>query len=223
MLGPTAAVRSWGRVAKRFAITAIARPTTPAAVPRHPAWMAAAAPDRASASSTGTQSAAMTASASPETLDTTASPSGRCAASAVSPRAMVRTTLPWTWRTRISRSSEAPTPASADARLAEHLANLATAMATGLVSTPAIDEGERVAVDGAPGPEEALERAELREVVRRAVDALPEQERALVRGHYYEGRRFDEVAAELGLSKSWGSRLHSRAVARLTEQLREQR
>jgi RNA polymerase sigma factor FliA len=109
---------------------------------------------------------------------------------------------------------------SADARLAEHLANLATAMATGLLCERALDDGESVAVAGGESAEDTLAREQLREVVRAAVDALPEQERKMVVGHYYEGRRFDEVAAEMGLSKSWGSRLHSRAVGRLTERLR---
>lgn len=113
-----------------------------------------------------------------------------------------------------------PTPASADAALAEHLANLATALATGLVSAPAFDDGDPIAVDQAEPVDERLAREQLRVMVQQAVTELPDQERALVQGHYFEGRRFDEVSAELGLSKSWGSRLHSRAVARLTERLR---
>ncbi len=60
--------------------------------------------------------------------------------------------------------------------------------------------------------EERLLAAEAAERMKRAVDALPERERALVVGFYFEGRRFDEVAAELGISKSWGSRLHTRAL-----------
>lgn len=53
------------------------------------------------------------------------------------------------------------------------------------------------------------------EALRAAVRELPEKERALVVGFYFEGRRFDEVAAELGISKSWASRLHSKALALL--------
>ena len=41
----------------------------------------------------------------------------------------------------------------------------------------------------------------------------------LIRRHYLEGERFDQVAAELGLSKSWASRLHTRAIGRLTKRL----
>jgi RNA polymerase sigma factor for flagellar operon FliA len=63
-------------------------------------------------------------------------------------------------------------------------------------------------------------RAELRELVLRALDDLPEDERTLLRRHYLDGERFDHVSASLGLSKSWGSRLHTRAIARLTKRLR---
>jgi RNA polymerase sigma factor for flagellar operon FliA len=42
-----------------------------------------------------------------------------------------------------------------------------------------------------------------------------------VREHYIEGQRFDLVAERLGLSKSWASRLHRRAIERLTKRLQE--
>jgi RNA polymerase sigma factor for flagellar operon FliA len=122
----------------------------------------------------------------------------------------------------LNESCEPPpaTPAEADRRLAEHLARLATALAVGLVNEQAFDDGEPVAVEPALSPEDALAREQLRQTVRNAVDTLPEQEKTLILGHYYEERRFDEISADLGLSKSWGSRLHSRAVGRLTDQLR---
>jgi RNA polymerase sigma factor for flagellar operon FliA len=116
--------------------------------------------------------------------------------------------------------------ASSDARateqkLTEHLADMATAMAVGLLATPAVgDEGEPSAVDTTLSPEDAVAEAELRKIVIDALEELPNEERELVRRHYIEGERFDQVAASLGLSKSWGSRLHTRAVARLTKRLR---
>jgi RNA polymerase sigma factor for flagellar operon FliA len=113
------------------------------------------------------------------------------------------------------------TPADAERALGEHLAAMATAVAVGLLSTTAYgDEGERVPVAVDMSPEEALGRAELLDVVRRAIADLPAEEQTLVRRHYLEGERFDHVAAELGLSKSWASRLHTRAIQRLTEKLR---
>jgi RNA polymerase sigma factor FliA len=64
-------------------------------------------------------------------------------------------------------------------------------------------------------PEGSLAEAEAAGRVRQAVRGLPERERALVEGFYFQGRRFDEVAAELGISKSWASRLHAKALDRL--------
>jgi RNA polymerase sigma factor FliA len=75
-------------------------------------------------------------------------------------------------------------------------------------------------MDSADDPEAAVAQAELMSLVRDAIGELPEQEAELVRRHYLEGERFDLVAADLGLSKSWASRLHTRAVQRLTKRLR---
>jgi RNA polymerase sigma factor for flagellar operon FliA len=68
-------------------------------------------------------------------------------------------------------------------------------------------------------PERALLVRERKDRVRRALDSLPEPERTLLQGHYLQDRRFDEIAAELGLSKSWASRLHTRALALMREAL----
>jgi RNA polymerase sigma factor for flagellar operon FliA len=112
------------------------------------------------------------------------------------------------------------TPADAERALGEHLAAMATAVAVGLLTTTAYnDEGERVPVAPQASPEDALGRAELLAVVRRAILELPAEEQTLVRRHYLEGERFDHVAAELGLSKSWASRLHTRAIKRLSAKL----
>jgi len=118
----------------------------------------------------------------------------------------------------------APGSTSADAErvLGEHLAAMATAVAVGLLATTGYgDASERVPVSQAATPEEALGRAELVELVRRSIESLPREEAELVRRHYLEGERFDQVAADLGLSKSWASRLHTRAIKRLTAMLKD--
>lgn len=63
-----------------------------------------------------------------------------------------------------------------------------------------------------PNAEEALVEAGEQARVRAALASLPERERKLVEGFYFEGRQFDVVAAELGISKSWASRLHTKAL-----------
>jgi RNA polymerase sigma factor FliA len=119
-------------------------------------------------------------------------------------------------------SAATPTRAQADQALGEHLAAMTAAIAVGLIAPAAIgEEGERVQVSPAENPEEAVAHAQLLSLVGSAIDALPAEEAQLVRRHYLEGERFDHVAQSLGLSKSWASRLHTRAMQRLAKRLRE--
>jgi len=112
-------------------------------------------------------------------------------------------------------------PAHAEQALGDHLAAMATAMAAGLLAPTAHGEdGERTLVDTAENPEQAVGQAQLMVVIRAAIAELPKEEAELVRRHYLEGTRFDHVADELGLSKSWASRLHTRAMGRLAKRLR---
>ena len=68
-------------------------------------------------------------------------------------------------------------------------------------------------------PEEGVLQKETAARVRKAIEVLPEREAALVRGFYFEGRHFEEVAKELGISKSWASRLHTKALELLRQEL----
>ncbi len=111
--------------------------------------------------------------------------------------------------------------AQAEQALADHLAAMATAAAMGLIAETARgDEGELLNVSPADDPEEATAKAELLALLRSAIETLPPDEATLLRRHYLNGDRFDHVAQELGLSKSWASRLHTRAIGRLSKRLR---
>jgi len=55
-----------------------------------------------------------------------------------------------------------------------------------------------------------------------AIERLAETERKLVELHYFGDQTIDEAAASLGLSKSWGSRLHARAIEALARELRRE-
>ncbi len=114
------------------------------------------------------------------------------------------------------------TAEEADARLGTYLAGIATAVAMGLLATPAAGTvGE--AVDQRPSADEALARAQTVAAVKEAVLTLPEQERHLIQRHYFEDVRLDDAASELGLSKSWGSRLHTRAIESITRHMKRAR
>jgi RNA polymerase sigma factor for flagellar operon FliA len=102
---------------------------------------------------------------------------------------------------------DAPTTLEEDQEaLADLLAGHAAALAMGLVTVPRDD------VMHVDTPEEEVGRAELAEVVKTVILTLPERERALMERHYYGGEQFDAIAESLGISKSWASRLHERAV-----------
>lgn len=58
-----------------------------------------------------------------------------------------------------------------------------------------------------------------REAVAAEVERLDDRERALVYGHYYAARRLDEISAAIGISKSWGTRIHQRAIRKLRKRL----
>lgn len=55
--------------------------------------------------------------------------------------------------------------------------------------------------------------------VRAAIARLPERERTLMQLHYFEDLTLMDAGKRLGLSKSWASRLHARALLLLQEQL----
>jgi len=67
-----------------------------------------------------------------------------------------------------------------------------------------------------------LEQEQLKTRVRAAIEKLPEKERKLLQGYYFQGRTLEEAGSEIGQSKSWASRLHARAIDRLKELLNEE-
>jgi RNA polymerase sigma factor for flagellar operon FliA len=105
--------------------------------------------------------------------------------------------------------------------LANHLSAMATAAAIRITAdrgrpTEALDS----LVDAREDPEQAFARAELLELVRREASELPKDEAEVVRRMYFEGKRLEDVAREHGVSLSWASRLHTRAVARLCKRMK---
>jgi len=64
-------------------------------------------------------------------------------------------------------------------------------------------------------PGAGIDRGRQARRVARAMATLPERERALVVKHYWEGKNLVEAGAELGVSKSWASRLHAQAIDKL--------
>jgi RNA polymerase sigma factor for flagellar operon FliA len=69
--------------------------------------------------------------------------------------------------------------------------------------------------------EAAVEAKFVRETLARAVEQLPERERHIVSAHYFQGVKFKDLGAELGVSEPRISQLHSRAMQRLKSLMNE--
>jgi len=100
--------------------------------------------------------------------------------------------------------------------IAEILSNIAT------VHITSIEAASKVADERMPGPETDLETGQMGVRIREAVASLPEKERRLMELYYFEEKNLEEAGAALGLSKSWASRLHARAVGLLRDALAEE-
>ena len=115
-------------------------------------------------------------------------------------------------------ANPALTPEAADARLNAYLAGMATAIALGtMVAVGESSDGE----GGDATPEDLVGRAELGMRLREIVKKLPDRERTIIERHYFGEETLDAAAAALGLSKSWGSRLHARAIEIIGRELRQ--
>jgi RNA polymerase sigma factor for flagellar operon FliA len=62
-----------------------------------------------------------------------------------------------------------------------------------------------------------IEQRQLSELLARLVDALPEQERRVIRYHYYQGLAFNEIADLFGVTKGRISQIHRQALQLIRE------
>jgi RNA polymerase sigma factor for flagellar operon FliA len=113
-----------------------------------------------------------------------------------------------------ARAAGAPPPSTT--QTVREISNALSAIRTMYLTSlaPIIGTEEEPAGDHVPA-DEGLDRARFAARLDRAIAALPDRERTLVTKHYYEGKNLMEAGAELGISKSWASRLHAQAVDKL--------
>ncbi|MFH0800478.1 MAG: sigma-70 family RNA polymerase sigma factor [Pseudomonadota bacterium] len=68
--------------------------------------------------------------------------------------------------------------------------------------------------------EQRTEFMQVRRHMRDAIGTLPEKEKQLIMMYYFQNRTLEDVGTKLGLSKSWTSRLHARALSLLFKRIR---
>lgn len=64
-----------------------------------------------------------------------------------------------------------------------------------------------------------MELEELQQLLRLTIELLPVQERTTLRCYYFQKMSFNEIGQKLGLSESWVSRIHRRALEQLRHKL----
>jgi RNA polymerase sigma factor for flagellar operon FliA len=116
---------------------------------------------------------------------------------------------------------------AADQRMGSFLRGIATAYATGLIARDPSSDGDEDASDATAiepdDPELHARRAQARNLIERALEAIGDPEGTILRRHYFHDEDLQDAAAHLGLSKSWGSRLHARGIEKLAIKLRQMR
>ncbi len=90
-----------------------------------------------------------------------------------------------------------------------------------IISMDASDEFE-IADDSLEDIEKRSEFLEIRTHMRQAIGTLPEKEKQLVKMYYFQNKTLEEIGERLGLSKSWTSRLHARALSLLFKRIKQQ-
>jgi len=112
-----------------------------------------------------------------------------------------------------ARAGVAP-PSGADA-LAAAKSALSAIRTMYMTSLETLQEGGFDPATATVDPIETIDTGRMSRRLREAIRTLPERERALMTKHYWEGKNLLEAGEELGISKSWASRLHAQAVERL--------
>lgn len=119
-------------------------------------------------------------------------------------------------------SSQPKSPEDADRAIDAALAASATAMALSYLKMGGSEE-TLLATDEAPTAEEMVARTELQERLKALIAEQPDAERTLLQKHYFEDCTIEEAGKTLGLSKSWASRIHARAIESLAASAKRHR
>ena len=103
--------------------------------------------------------------------------------------------------------------------------NLVSVVALDELLSPGADKGEKMSlVDmledaDTPNPEQSFESIEMREILAKTVNVLPERERLVITLYYYEGLTLNEIGGVLGVTESRVCQMHTKAVLELRNKM----
>lgn len=103
----------------------------------------------------------------------------------------------------------------------EELANAVHSLAAVYITTLDAASEAQLADTTHPDPEDQVGLEEMRSLVRKTILRLTPEERQLLTLYYYKDKSMQQVGDDLGMSKSWTSRLHARVIDKLHRMLEE--
>ena len=81
-----------------------------------------------------------------------------------------------------------------------------------VISVDASEEGSEIEDNKNKDIEQSAEFQQIKKYMKQAIESLPDKERKLVKMYYFQNKTLEDAGTDLGLSKSWTSRLHARAL-----------
>ncbi len=116
----------------------------------------------------------------------------------------------------LAQSASAPSADLEENAVAETVNSLASIY---IISLDANEDSD-VEDENGTNVEQRTEFMQVRRHMRDAIGTLPDKEKQLIMMYYFQNRTLEEIGERLGLSKSWTSRLHARALALLFKRIR---
>lgn len=118
------------------------------------------------------------------------------------------------WAERVSSLSSEFAPDADRASLAD-VVTITVGLALGALIEGMDPAHEPMDHNPSHDPYAVNELRQLGGIVRQLVDTLPDNERAVIKGHYAEQLQFQAIAQRLGVTKGRISQIHARALTRL--------
>ncbi|MBI2083119.1 MAG: sigma-70 family RNA polymerase sigma factor [Deltaproteobacteria bacterium] len=81
-----------------------------------------------------------------------------------------------------------------------------------VISLDAAEDSPELVDHKSKNIEQSAEFQQIKQSMKEAIESLPDKERKLIKLYYFQNKTLEEAGAMLGLSKSWTSRLHARAL-----------
>jgi len=106
--------------------------------------------------------------------------------------------------------------------------NLVSVVALDELMSPGGGQGEKVSLvdtledTDAPDPVQSFESEEMRHILAKTVNVLPERERLVITLYYYEGLTLAEIGSVLGVTESRVCQMHTKAVLELRNKMRSE-